>query len=163
MDRPSPDAAGDGAGTLLSGAAWLAALRQNIICRVAIAAGLPLLGVSGLILLDHLDLSAGQGLWPCLFHLSTGLDCIGCGTTRALQALLHGRVLDALSYNVFMLVWLPWPVYALLGEWLRALTGRPVLPPVRDSRPLMLALLISALLFFILRNLPWAPFNWLAA
>jgi hypothetical protein len=61
------------------------------------------------------------------------------------------------------MIWLPLPAYALFGEWLLALTGRRLLPQIRDWRWLMLALLISSLTFLILRNLPWAPFTWLAA
>ena len=35
----------------------------------------------------------------CVFHTLTGLDCPGCGSTRALHALLHGRVGEAFRYN----------------------------------------------------------------
>ena len=35
----------------------------------------------------------------CVFKQMTGLDCPGCGTTRALHALLHGRVEDAWRLN----------------------------------------------------------------
>jgi hypothetical protein len=36
---------------------------------------------------------------PCLFHAITGFDCPGCGTTRALHHLLHGRVAEAFRLN----------------------------------------------------------------
>ena len=40
------------------------------------------------------------GLYPpCLFLLATGHPCPGCGTTRALHALLHGRVSHAISLS----------------------------------------------------------------
>ena len=35
----------------------------------------------------------------CLFHQVTGLSCPGCGTARALHALLRLRVVDAFWYN----------------------------------------------------------------
>lgn len=35
----------------------------------------------------------------CVFHTLTGLDCPGCGGTRALHHLLHGRVGDAFAMN----------------------------------------------------------------
>ena len=101
-------------------------------------------------------------LLPCLFHQLTGLYCIGCGTTRALSALLHGDVAAAFSYNAFMLIWLAWPVWTLLGWWLKALFGRRILPQSREPRWLLILLLISALLFLVLRNLPWPPFTFLA-
>jgi hypothetical protein len=41
-----------------------------------------------------------SGFYPqCVFHQLTGLDCPGCGTTRALHALLHGRVAEAFGFN----------------------------------------------------------------
>lgn len=36
---------------------------------------------------------------PCLFHLATGLQCPGCGLTRASMALLRGDVESAYNFN----------------------------------------------------------------
>lgn len=35
----------------------------------------------------------------CVFKQATGLDCPGCGTTRALHAMLHGRIGEAFRFN----------------------------------------------------------------
>lgn len=35
----------------------------------------------------------------CMFRVATGLECPGCGTTRALHALLHLRVGEAFALN----------------------------------------------------------------
>lgn len=35
----------------------------------------------------------------CVFRRLTGWQCPGCGSQRALHALLHGRVAEAWSYN----------------------------------------------------------------
>ncbi len=51
-------------------------------------------------------------LWPrllpllprCTFHRLTGHPCPTCGTTRAALALLHGHVIDAITYNPLMTV-----------------------------------------------------------
>lgn len=44
-----------------------------------------------------------SGFYPqCAFKQATGLDCPGCGTTRALHALLHGRVVEAFLFNPFI-------------------------------------------------------------
>jgi hypothetical protein len=37
----------------------------------------------------------------CSFRLLTGLDCPGCGLTRAFCAISHGRLGDAWRYNPF--------------------------------------------------------------
>ena len=36
----------------------------------------------------------------CLLYNATGIYCAGCGATRALYALLHGRVLEALQRSL---------------------------------------------------------------
>lgn len=36
---------------------------------------------------------------PCLFHLLTGFYCPGCGGTRAVKALLHGRIIQSFYYH----------------------------------------------------------------
>ena len=138
-------------------------LRNRPIYRVLIAVGVPLLVIVGVIILYFYNPVDGLPIMPCLFHMVTGLDCIGCGLTRSVHALVHGDFLSALSHNLVMPFWLLLPAYALLGEWLRAVVGRPVLPILRDKRWLLILLLVSSIAFMILRNLPWWPFTWLAA
>jgi len=36
----------------------------------------------------------------CLFHRITGLECPGCGMTRAFHAITHGQMLEAIGYNL---------------------------------------------------------------
>jgi hypothetical protein len=102
---------------------------------------------------------ARRGFYPiCLFHSLTGLNCPGCGATRAAYQLLHGHLLRALHDN------------ALFVLALTALTARSawfVLQKIRRHpvvfvlSPLMLwALLITAFVFTGLRNLP--SFSWLS-
>src|SRR5579862_2874792 len=43
----------------------------------------------------------------CLLYNTTGIYCAGCGATRALYALLHGRVLEALHDNALFVSTLP--------------------------------------------------------
>lgn len=40
---------------------------------------------------------------PCLFHLTTGYYCPGCGGTRAITALLRGRLLSSFLYHPVVL------------------------------------------------------------
>lgn len=41
---------------------------------------------------------------PCPFNYLTGLQCPGCGGTRALHALLHGDVAGAFAFNPMLFV-----------------------------------------------------------
>jgi hypothetical protein len=68
---------------------------------------------------------ATSGLFaPCPFRALTGWLCPGCGTLRALHALLHGRVLTALRLNPVMIAALPYVGWEL-ARWV---ARRPPLP-----------------------------------
>ena len=41
---------------------------------------------------------------PCPFNYLTGLQCPGCGGTRALHALLHGDIAGAFAFNPMLFV-----------------------------------------------------------
>lgn len=55
--------------------------------------------VAGAIVLFFFDPSTHAFYPRCAFHALTGLDCPGCGATRAAYALLHGRIGEAFRYN----------------------------------------------------------------
>ncbi len=48
----------------------------------------------------------------CPFKMLTGWDCPGCGSQRAIHALLHGDVLSAFRLNALMVLAVP---YLALG------------------------------------------------
>ena len=48
---------------------------------------------------------AEHAFYPrCVFKTITGLECPGCGSTRAAHALLHGRIGEAFRLNPFIFV-----------------------------------------------------------
>ncbi|MBQ9555068.1 MAG: DUF2752 domain-containing protein [Muribaculaceae bacterium] len=53
----------------------------------------------------------------CPWHLLTGTQCPACGTQRALSALAHGHVSQALSYNYFFILSIPYALIAVLVSW----------------------------------------------
>lgn len=66
-----------------------------------------LLGL-GLLLLLYALVDPALGYFPsCQIYRWTGVRCPGCGTQRALHALLGGRLGEALHYNYFLLIMLP--------------------------------------------------------
>ena len=97
----------------------------------------------------------------CVFHRITGLHCPGCGALRAGHALLHGRLMDALSYNLFVMLSLPLIGYEWLSMVSHAVRGRR-LPPLPLRASWVWGLVIAIAVFTVLRNLPFAPFSWLA-
>ncbi len=97
----------------------------------------------------------------CPFRTVTGLDCPGCGGTRALYALTQGDLSLALQHNVLTVVALPLLALAWLG-WLRFRLGRRP-TPVALSPAAGYAIAATFVAFWVLRNLPWMPFAWLGS
>lgn len=53
----------------------------------------------------------------CPWRLLTGTLCPACGSQRALNALVHGHVGQALSYNYFFILSIPYALVAVLVSW----------------------------------------------
>ena len=61
----------------------------------------------GSVLLLYLLVDARKGFFPpCPLYAVSHIYCPGCGTQRALSALLHGELLQAVRYN---------PLFAVFG------------------------------------------------
>ena len=87
---------------------------------------------------------------PCGFRLVTGLHCPGCGGTRAVWHLLHGNILSCLRHNILLLP---------LGAMILTLIWRP---EALDRKMMPFVLPGVLVTFFILRNIQWGPFVYLA-
>lgn len=96
---------------------------------------------------------AAEGSWfpRCVFKSLTGLDCPGCGSQRAIHALLHGRFAEALRLNALFVVELPLllllGIVALLPGRLRRLRRLLV------SQGFILSLLATIVIFTVARNI----------
>ena len=102
------------------------------------------------------------GLYPvCPFFGLTGCYCPGCGTLRAVHQLMHGNVVAAFGYNVYAMLALPVIAYSFAVGGLRAY-GLPAPPRVFIPASWIWALLFAVMAFWLLRNLGFAPFSFLA-
>jgi hypothetical protein len=142
----------------LAGAATLLAALPLLLLHPALAVAATLLAALALLLLDPAEV--GRSV-DCPFHWATGLYCPGCGSLRAMHAMLHGQIVPALHSNALAVIAVP--AVLLLAAPLPTRTGagrsleRLVLSPVLSR-----TFLIAVLAFWVARNLPFWPLSWLA-
>jgi len=102
------------------------------------------------------------GFYPrCPLYVTTGLLCPGCGSQRALYYLVHGQLGTALRCNALLMLSLPFAAIYAMRCVKSSLTGAPL--PQIAPRPRTVWLVTGVLtVFAILRNIPCAPFIYLA-
>ncbi len=95
----------------------------------------------------------------CPFHWLTGLDCPLCGSLRALHALLHARPVEAVHANVLTTLGVVYVAVRCIGRslWNPASAGFHTRTPARPA--IARALIAVALLFAVVRNMPFGWFS----
>ena len=86
----------------------------------------------------------------CVFYSVTGLKCPGCGTQRALHAMLAGNLAAAWHYNAFWVVMLPVIALLLGAEGIRK--RAPRLYVAVNSKWVVAAVLVAVVAWWIARN-----------
>ncbi len=87
---------------------------------------------------------------PVFFWLH--VYCPGCGGTRAMAALLHGHLQEALHWNTAMVLFLPFALVFFARSYWRAVKAGPFFwPAVPDS--LLKVSLFAIAVFTVSRNL----------
>ena len=129
--------------------------RANQWFGLAVAA---LVAMGGAAVLFFFNPSTHSFYPTCTFHRLTGLNCPGCGMTRALYALLHGEVKTALRDNALLVIGMA--VFAVRGLWLAIQRFRGCSAGVLFPMGYLWPLLAIAVVFAVLRNLP--PFSFLS-
>ena len=120
-----------------------------------------LLGGAAIVLLRVFDPATSGVFPPCPVRYLTGLYCPGCGSLRAMHALLHGKLGRAWAMNPLMIVMLPFIIYGLVSAALLELRGRG-LPEVMLPANCIRAFCVVVVLYAVARNLSLYPFNLLA-
>ena len=115
---------------------------------------------AGAILLLYFFVEPKNGNLPkCVFHELTDLYCPGCGVQRSFHALLNGHVLRAIDYNLMFILFLPMIIYFIINF----LLDKKYSPSsFIYTKKFSLSILVFVISFWVLRNIPVAPFNWLA-
>ncbi len=130
-------------------------MKKRIIITLAAA----FFAAAALLYLYFTGEGEGAGI-PCVFHQVTGFYCSGCGASRALRSVLHFDFYQALRYNAIFTIALPLlAVYfgALCFSYIRF--GKDKISR-KIPMKLVWALIVLAVLYGILRNIP--AFSFLA-
>lgn len=131
--------------------------RPNIVGRVGALAGLTAL--TGYVFLADPDKA---GAYPrCPSQVLLGVDCPLCGGLRGTNALLHGRIGEALDHNLLLPLFLGFAAF-MLGMFLLPLIGKAE-RTFRPPRWLSVTVLGGLVAFAVLRNLPLDGLEYLAS
>jgi hypothetical protein len=118
--------------------------------------GLAMLAVLGGLIVVYRFAPTEYSFYPrCPIYLTTHWLCPGCGSTRALHALLHGDVSAALHFNALFTLLSP-----IVLAWLVFCCYRVMrydrFPSVAMPRPVVATLVVMVVLFTVVRNTVFA-------
>lgn len=87
----------------------------------------------------------------CVFYMLTGLKCPGCGSQRAIHALLHLRIGEAFRYNALLVLSIPF-LLLLCFSW--ATRRRfPVMHARLNGQAVIWTVLAVIITWWIIRNI----------
>ena len=98
---------------------------------------------------------ADAGFFPrCPVLVATGLQCAGCGSQRAIHALLHGDLAAAWHFNPLLTVALPYVALGYLVEWRARQQGAWLrFRKTAYGTPAIYAVAVVLVVFTVTRNL----------
>ena len=107
---------------------------------------------------------AGSGTFhpDCLFNAFTGLYCPGCGSQRAASAILHGNFFKAADLNLLFVLSIPLIAWSAFVYTWNAFKKNKLSQGIFYSPLFVKGFLCMVLLFWVVRNLPYPAFSWLA-
>jgi len=89
----------------------------------------------------------------CPFKMLTGIPCPGCGGTRALMALLHGHIWEAIMTNPFSVLVILFAIIAPVWQFVDCYRNTKTLQRAMTSKWPTPALILIAVL--VLANWIW--------
>lgn len=92
-----------------------------------------------------------DNLFPrCPFLVAIGYQCPGCGSQRAIHALLHGDIVSAWHFNAMLVVFIPLIVVLIVAEFRR--TRAPHFYRLVNSAAVIWTSAAVLILWWIFRN-----------
>jgi hypothetical protein len=109
--------------------------------------------IFAILIYSYFSYSAG-GVRLCLFHNITGLDCPGCGMSRAFHSIMNLKFMEALHYNIFSLPFFLLLLFILIFDILRLFkVNLAIRLNETIFNSVITVLLFAVLAYGILRNL----------
>lgn len=127
-----------------------------LCCNAAILLATLLVCVAGISLFRFFEPTDASFFPKCTLHQMTGLHCPGCGSTRAVHALVHGRWIDALRFNPMLIFGMPLLVGGVYYQLQRERRG------LSTSARFPVCVMIVVVVYFVARNVPSPDRSWLA-
>ena len=125
---------------------------------------IPFTAAAVLLLLYFFFPLTGMAFFPaCFFHSITGLNCPGCGSQRALAAVLRGDIAQSLHYNLLFVISLPLVLYVTAALAWNAFNNKKYQPDFLYQPAFLKTTALLVILFWICRNIPVHPFPLLKA
>ena len=87
----------------------------------------------------------------CIWKVSTGLDCPGCGSQRMVHALVHGDFLGAWNANAYALCLIPFIIFLLWLEFAKSRYSK--LYTLVHHPAIITSFAASVILWWIFRNI----------
>ncbi len=115
-------------------------------------------GAAGLVFATDPSDGGADDVTTCLVKMTTGLDCPGCGGTRAFYFLMRGNIPEAARHHAIAVFAAPFLVWLYLAWAVELVWGRKIPAPTITAKAAT-AFLAAWGVFMVVRNLPFAPFT----
>lgn len=135
---------------------------QPISKRIFIVVGSSLLFVLLLLLFFTYNPTQHAFFLRCPFKSITGYHCAGCGSQRAIHHLVHVRFYSAFRLNPFMVVSLPLVFYGVGTKIYNYILQKEHRVQLFYKPWFIYGYFAVAILYWVVRNIPYAPFSYLA-
>ena len=117
------------------------------------ACGIIIVFIIGLILLFVFDPEKYLWMPKCPVYVLTGMKCPACGFQRAMHSMLHLRFAQAVKYNLFLVLAIPYAISLVIVTWLDPKNKLKRLRQLCYSRKTIFFYLFCFVTWWIVRNI----------
>jgi len=89
----------------------------------------------------------------CMIKAFTGYSCPGCGLQRAAHALLHGHLWQAIRYNFFFLLAVPYALSLIVSDLILRGERQRRWQRITHNRWVLIAYVVAYFVWWIVRNI----------